>query len=51
LSNVIITPGRAGPSTQLRQQLGAAIVDEFARFFTGLPPRYAVTPARRPTMA
>ncbi len=51
LSNVIITPGRAGPSAQLRRQLGAAIVDEFARFFTGLPPRYAVTPARRPTMA
>jgi phosphoglycerate dehydrogenase-like enzyme len=51
LSNVIITPGRAGPSAQLRKQLGAAIVDEFARFFTGLPPRYQITPGRLSSMA
>lgn len=51
LPNVIITPGRAGPSAQLRQQLGAAIVDEFARFFTGLPPRYQITPSRLASMA
>ena len=42
LHNVIITPGRAGPSAQVRKQLGAAIVEEFARFFTGLPPRHQV---------
>jgi len=51
LANVIITPGRAGPSAQLRQQLGTTIVDEFARFFTGLPPRYQITAERRSSMA
>ncbi len=51
LPNVIITPGRAGPSAQLRLQLGAAMVDELARFFTGLRPRYEVTPERRAAMA
>ncbi len=51
LTNVIITPGRAGPSAQLRQQLGTAIVDEFARFFTGLPPRYQITADRMASMA
>jgi phosphoglycerate dehydrogenase-like enzyme len=51
LPNVIITPGRAGPSAQLRQQLGATIVDEFARFFTGLPPRYQITAKRLASMA
>ena len=51
LKNVIITPGRAGPSAQLRKQLGAAIVDEFARFFTGQSPRYQITTGRLPTMA
>jgi phosphoglycerate dehydrogenase-like enzyme len=51
LPNVIITPGRAGPSAQLRQQLGATIVEEFARFFTGLPPRYQITVERLSSMA
>jgi phosphoglycerate dehydrogenase-like enzyme len=51
LSNVIVTPGRAGPSVQLRQQIGATIVDEFARFFTGLPPRYQITAGRLSSMA
>jgi phosphoglycerate dehydrogenase-like enzyme len=51
LTNVIITPGRAGPSAQLRQQLGGAIVEEFARFFTGLPPRYQITAERLASMA
>jgi phosphoglycerate dehydrogenase-like enzyme len=51
LPNVIITPGRAGPSAQVLKQMGAAIVDELARFFTGLPPRYQVTGERRATMA
>ncbi len=51
LSNVIITAGRAGPSAQVRRQLGAAMVDELARFFTGLEPRYRVTPERRAAMA
>lgn len=51
LPNVIITPGWAGPAVQLRQQLGAAMVDELARFFTGLEPRYRVTPERLQTMA
>jgi len=35
LTNVLITPGRAGPSAQLLPQMGTVIVDEFARFFTG----------------
>jgi phosphoglycerate dehydrogenase-like enzyme len=51
LENVIITAGRAGPSAQVREQLGAAIVEEFARFFTGLEPRYRVTKEKRGIMA
>lgn len=51
LANVIITPGRAGPSAQLRLQLGTTIVEEFARFFTGLPPRYQITAERLSSMA
>jgi phosphoglycerate dehydrogenase-like enzyme len=51
LTNVIITPGRAGPSAQLMKQMGATIVDEFARFFTGLPPRYQITQQRLSSMA
>jgi phosphoglycerate dehydrogenase-like enzyme len=51
LGNVIITNGRAGPSAHVRKQLGAAIVDEFARFFTGLEPRYRVTQSKLPILA
>jgi len=51
LGNVIVTPGRAGPSAQVRRQLGAAMVDELARFFTGLAPRYQITVERRAAMA
>ena len=51
LTNVIITPGRSGPSAQVRSQLGAAMVDELARFFTGLPPRYQITQRQRVAMA
>ena len=51
LENVIVAPGRSGPSEQLRRQLGAAMVDELARFFTGLEPRYKITAARRASMA
>jgi pentatricopeptide repeat protein len=51
LKNVIVTAGRAGPSAQVRKQLGAAIVDEFARFFTGLEPRYRVKKEKLGVMA
>ncbi len=51
LKNVIITTGHAGPSAQVRRQLGAAMVDEFARFFTGLEPKYRVMKERLAIMA
>jgi phosphoglycerate dehydrogenase-like enzyme len=51
LPNVIVTPGRAGPSDWVKRQIGGAMVDELARFFTGLDPRYKVTEKRREKMA
>jgi phosphoglycerate dehydrogenase-like enzyme len=51
LNNVIITPGRAGPSIEVRRQLGEAMVDEFARFFSGLEPLYRVNRESLPSMA
>ena len=46
LRNVLITPGIAGPSAQVLQTMGAVIVDDFERFFSGKEPEHRVDPNR-----
>ena len=46
LSNVLITPGIAGPTAQVLKAMGEAVVDDFARFFSGEKPRHLVDPER-----
>lgn len=51
LPNVILTPHVAGASVQARFRQGATIVSEIARFFSGQPLQYAVTPERYAILA
>ena len=46
LSNVLITPGIAGPTAQVLKRMGGVVVDDLERFFSGQELRHRVDPER-----
>ena len=46
LSNVLITPGIAGPTAQTLKEMGDTIVEDLRRFFAGEAPENRVDPKR-----
>jgi phosphoglycerate dehydrogenase-like enzyme len=46
LSNVLITPGIAGPTAQTLKEMGDTIVEDLRRFFAGEKPENRVDPKR-----